>query len=86
MKDVKPILPINIKIIMTHFPTPDNSGVKPSDKPVVPKAEHTSNKILMSGASSVIHRITVAMKHKQKAVFFDRIIFSLSFCHLNRLL
>jgi hypothetical protein len=41
-KDRIPILPINIRAIITYFPNVLKSGVIPIDKPVVPKAEHTS--------------------------------------------
>ena len=45
-----------------------SSGVIPIDNPVVPNAEHTSNKIETNGKGSVIDKMTTEVKHIKKAI------------------
>ena len=62
MKEVKPILPMNISSIMTHLPKLDTSGVNPNESPVVPKAEQTSKRIAIRGAFSDIDKAITAIR------------------------
>ncbi|SIE60999.1 Uncharacterised protein [Mycobacteroides abscessus subsp. abscessus] len=66
-KEVSPILPMNISMMITHFPTADRSGVIPIDNPVVPKAEHTSKIIAVTLWASVRLSTITAKKHMPTA-------------------
>ena len=63
MKEVNPILPMNISSIITHLPKVDNSGVNPRESPVVPNAEQTSKRITIRDAFSEIDKAMTATRH-----------------------
>ena len=48
-----PTLPKNINTINIILETTPNNGVTPNDKPTVPIAEAVSNKLILSGISSI---------------------------------
>ena len=57
-----PILPINIQIIITIFPTMDRLGVIPVESPTVENAETVSNAIgIRPLLPSLILRINIAI-------------------------
>ena len=61
-KVIVPILPINIQIIITIFPTMDRLGVIPVESPTVENAETVSNAIgIRPLLPSVILRINIAI-------------------------
>ena len=67
-KEVKPILPMNIKIMRTHFPKMLRSGVIPKDRPTVPKAEQTSKRMeIKSCWLSEMLKATTDKKHMTTA-------------------
>lgn len=57
-----PSFPRNIMKTISIFPIGDRSAVIPIDRPTVPKAETTSNKIAKNGIGSVIFKIKMAVK------------------------
>ena len=57
-----PSFPRNIMKTISIFPIGDRSAVIPIDRPTVPKAETTSNKIAKNGIGSVIFKIKIAVK------------------------
>ena len=51
--------------MITTFPAVLNSGVMPSERPTVPKAEETSNKISVREKADSMHsRMTTATLHR----------------------
>lgn len=63
-----PIRPMNIRRMMTLLPIVLKSGVMPIDKPVVPKAEHTSNSSSSKECFSVTVKMSVETKTRITAI------------------
>ena len=64
--EMGPSLPINIVTMIRILPVTLSDGVIPMERPVVPKADDTSNKILRNGApfSVTVSNAETATNHE----------------------